>query len=333
MERNEGDGTLGGNVVVAMPSHFALHVVAAAQRLAPRLRMITREPDEPESRLVEDLRTADALIWSGVSLTGDLIRSAPRLRLIQKWGAGLDGVDVRAADEQGIIVGNVPGGNAVAVAEHFFALLLALAKRIPSSTWDMREGGWHQKELLQKGVWELRGKTLGLLGMGSVGREIVLRARAFGMRVVYCRRSLTAPPMPGAERVRDAAAVARQADVLGVVVALTPETKSMVSRDIFAALKPTAVIINVSRGAVVDETALLEALRQQRIAGAGLDVFSVEPVPPTSPLPGFDSVVTTPHAGGRTIEAMRYISERCIEEVLDALASPRSDEPCGSMVE
>ncbi len=282
-------GRPGWDVVVSSPSEFRDHL-AAAEALVVR---------------------------SGVTITREVLASASKLRVIGRAGVGVDNVDLDAATELGILVMNTPGGNAVAVAEHAMALMLSLARSVPQASESLRAGKWEKKKFVGN---ELRGKTLGVLGLGSIGREVVLRARAFEMRILACDPYVNAQRAGdlGLELV-DLPALLAASDYLTLHVALTPETTGILNREAFARMKPGIRVVNCARGELIESDALLEALRSGRVAGAALDVFHPEPPPAGDPLLSQPGVIATPHIGGSTEEAQEIIGQRIIEQLVQYL--------------
>jgi phosphoglycerate dehydrogenase-like enzyme len=304
-------------VVVWMPEHLTGVALPLLADLLPAASLTPLAPDADRDAIVAALAGAEYLIVSGVAIGKEVLAGAPNLRLIQKWGAGVDGIDLAAAARAGVAVANVPGGNAAAVAEHVLALLLTLYKRLLPAITSMREGRWEQAELLSQGLFEIGGKTLGLVGFGHIGRAIATRARAFDMSVIYYKRNPLAPAEERALGVsfRPLPQLLAQADVICVAASLTPEMTGLFTTERFQGMKRSSVFINVSRGAAVNETDLYHALTHGTIAGAALDVFAAEP-PTFPPLLQLPNCIATPHIAGRTREAMRAITERCARNVL-----------------
>ena len=264
------------------------------------------------------LADADALlVRSAVQVDRAVLQQAPRLRVIGRAGVGVDNVDLDAATEAGVLVMNTPGGNAISVAEHTLALMLAMARRIPQASASTRSGKWEKKKFLGS---ELRGKTLGIVGLGSIGREVVRRARAFEMRVVAHDPYVTSRIAQdlGAELV-DLPRLYAESDYISLHVAATPETQGMLSHEAFARMKPGVRIVNCARGELVDAQALAEAIASGKVAGAALDVFEVEPPPAGYPPFATDSVIATPHIGGSTEEAQEIVGVRIAEQVVEYL--------------
>jgi phosphoglycerate dehydrogenase-like enzyme len=233
--------------------------------------------------------------------------ACPHLRMVSIWGVGTDHIDLSSAARRGITVCNTPGANAIAVAEHAIALMLAVARKIPQIDRGMRAGDWPRDMLGQ-----LHGKTLAVLGTGAIGTHVAKLARAFGMTVL----EWSARRHGAAER--DAAL--KQADFISLHVRLTDATRGFIGVREFALMKPEAVLINTGRGALVEREALHEALARQRIAGAGLDVFHDEPLKPGDPILGFANTVLSPHNAGQTPEVRRDGLLLAIENVERFLA-------------
>lgn len=242
----------------------------------------------------------------------DLLRACPSLRLVSILGTGTDNVDLAAAAALGVTVTNTPGASTESVAELAFGLMLDAARHISLSDRRVRAGEWRH----QLGM-ELKGKTLGVLGLGEIGQEMARRARGWGMRVIAwsLRHDPERAAACGAELV-EFDDLFRQADVVSVHLRGSPRTAGLVGRRELALMKPTAVLVNTARGAIVDQDALVEALQTGRIAAAGLDVFPEEPLPPDSPLRTLDNVVLTPHFGWVTREANARLMRRPVENVI-----------------
>ncbi|WP_030378767.1 MULTISPECIES: hydroxyacid dehydrogenase [unclassified Streptomyces] len=265
------------------------------------------------------IRGAQAVVVrSGVLLTGDAIRAAPGLRLIARAGTGVDNIDVEAARQAGIVVCTVPGASAQSVAELAFALMLALSRRIVVADRQLRAGVRAKESLLGT---ELAGRTLAVIGLGAVGGRVAGIGRAMDMEVVgVVRDPVARRPAPGGADVPlvGLRAALRCADVVCVAVPLTAGTTHLIGRTELRLMKPSALLVNVARGEVVDEAALVEALRTGRVAGAGLDVGGHERT--NTALVGMDNVVLTPHIGATTAEAQARVGRALVESVRAALA-------------
>jgi D-3-phosphoglycerate dehydrogenase len=277
------------------------------------------QPDAKDDALIEALRTsgAEALVVRSTKVTRPMLESG-HLSLVVRAGAGYNTIDVEAASEKGISVANCPGKNSIAVAELAFGLILALDRRIPDNTRDLERGVWNKKEYARaKGLY---GRTLGLIGVGGIGREMIPRARALGMPVVAWSRSLTSERAGelGIERKDSPVAVAAAADVVSVHVALKPDTTRLIGEEFFAAMRPGAFFVNTSRAEVVDHAALERAVRDRGIR-AGLDVFEGEPSGGAgsveAPIFGIPGVVGTHHIGASTDQAQEAIAAETVRIV------------------
>jgi phosphoglycerate dehydrogenase-like enzyme len=259
----------------------------------------SRAPDEEKIPLIEE---ADFLVLHPAKLSTDLQRRAKKLRLIQLLTAGYDQIDLRLAAELGVPVATNGGANAWAVAEHAVALLLTLYKRLVHCDRSVREGRWREP-VTGFNTFEVAGKTLGLIGAGKIGRKVARRFAGFECDVVY-HDVVPAPDIEedlGARRV-SLDELLREADIVSLHVPALPETTGMINRETLAVMKKNAVLINTSRGAAVDEDALVEALKEERILGAGLDVFGEEPIQTDHPLLELENVVLSPHTAGHAYE-------------------------------
>ena len=274
-------------------------------------------PQRSASQLAADLADADALIVrSATVVTRELIDAAPRLRVIARAGTGVDNVDVDAATERGIVVMNAPGANSISVAELAAALMLTLARGIASANEAMKKGVWDKKRLT--GL-ELRGKTLGVVGLGRIGQELATRAKAFGMTVVAHDPYLS-------EQVAEDLGIALLpfdrlcaiADFISLHLPATPETRHLINKESLAHCKPGVRIINTARGELIDEAALREAIESGAVAGAALDVFEKEP-PDDWRLINLRQVVATPHIAASTAEAQELVGTETASAVRDFL--------------
>jgi D-3-phosphoglycerate dehydrogenase / 2-oxoglutarate reductase len=302
-------------VLVSDPlSAAALETLRAAPGVAVDVRL-----GLTEAGLLPLVPEIEAWIVRGATkVTRRLMESAPRLRWVARAGAGLDNIDVAAAKERGVQVLNVPGANAVAVAELTFGLLLGLFRKIPAADASVRRGEWDKSRYMGR---ELRGKTLGIVGLGKIGRAVARRARGFEMTCVGHD-----PLVPDAE-VRameveplDLEALLARSDIVTLHVPLTPETKGMIGRARLARMARGAVLVNAARGGLVDEVALLAALESGALAGAALDVFADEP-PKGSPLLSHPRLILTPHIGAATAEAQEAVGEEIVKLLLAQMAA------------
>lgn len=260
----------------------------------------------------------DALIVrSQVQANADVIAAGTRLQVIGRAGVGVDNVDLEAATRAGITVVNAPTGNTIAAAEHTLALLLGLARKVAAADASMRRGEWKRAEF--QGV-ELRGRTLGIIGLGKIGMAIADRARGFDMQLLGMDPYVTAEQaaLHGVELV-DLDGLLAGSDAITVHVPLTRATRGLIGPKAIARMRPGAFVLNVARGGIVDEAAVADALRSGHLGGAGIDVFETEP-PKGSPLLDAPNTLLTPHLGASTAEAQVAVAEEVAEQVLDVLA-------------
>jgi D-3-phosphoglycerate dehydrogenase len=290
-----------------------LSVLAAARGLE-----VVDRPGASPAELLELIADADGLvIRSGTKVTAEVIAAAPRLRVIGRAGIGVDNVDVRAATQRGIVVANTPEGNNITTAEHAIALLVALARHIPQATASMKAGKWEKK--LFQGM-ELYNRTLGVMGIGNIGRIVAQRGKGLGMKIIAHDPHVSpeAAARFDVELVEFDELLAR-ADAISVHVPRTAETEGLLGRDAFSRCKPGVLVINAARGGIVDEAALLEALDAGQVGGAALDVFETEPPAPDHPLIAHPRVICTPHLGASTEQAQVNVSIAVAEQVRDYL--------------
>jgi len=280
----------------------------------PEFEVIVLPKRLPEAELLPIVADATALVVrSETKVTKNVIQAAKKLRVVGRAGVGVDNVDIEASTQNGVVVMNTPGGNTVTTAELTFTMLLSLARKVPQAHATMVGGKWDRK--LFQGV-ELQGKTLGVLGMGRIGTEVAKRAKAFGMHVIAYDPYLTEDRAKaiGAEFAADLDAVYRAADFITVHMPVTKETKEMLNA--FAKMKPGVKIVNCARGEIISETDLIAALDSNKVAGAALDVFAVEPLPADHPYRKHPNLILTPHLGASTEEAQ----EKCGIEVAEVIA-------------
>lgn len=264
---------------------------------------------------IKALKQADALLCGNdLQVNEDLIDLAPKVKVIAKLGVGLDTVDIDAASRHGAIVFHTPGANNQAVADHTFALILSLARKIPYCDQSLREKRWEHTKIMGVEIWQ---KTMGIIGLGAIGRCVALRAKGFEMKVVaydpYWPAEFAA--QEGIEQM-PLDELLKVADIVTIHAPLTPENKGLINARAFKLMKSTAFLINVARGAIVAESDLYQALKNGEIGGAGLDVF--EPEPPTeSALLELDNVVLSPHTAAFTHEALDNMSMGIVDQLID----------------
>jgi D-3-phosphoglycerate dehydrogenase len=289
---------------------------AALELLTPQpgWNVIPSTPDEFRQHLAE----ADALIVrNSIPIDRELLLAAPRLKVIGKAGTGAENIDLESATAAGVLVMNTPGGNAVSVAEHTLGLMLAMARSIPQANASTKHGDWGRVRYVGT---ELRGKTLGVVGLGSIGQEVVRRARAFEMKII------ANDPYVNSQSAADLGAQLKplgelfaQSDYITLHVALTLETYALLNAAAFAKMKKGVRIVNCARGELIDGAALCNAIESGKVAGAALDVFQTEPVDSSEPLLKLDQVIATPHIGGNTEEAQETVGVRIAEQIVQYL--------------
>ena len=302
-------------------------LVVATDRVSAEGLGPLADADEIELEIVNDSssdefrlalsRAAGLIVRSATRVDAAMIASAPALRVIGRAGVGVDNIDLAAATGAGVAVFNAPGGNTIAAAELTMALILTAMRKVAAADRSVREGKWERSAF--KGG-ELYGRTLGLVGAGRIGAEVARRSRAFGMDVIAYDPYL--PEATAAElsiRLTGFDEVIEAADVISCHVPLNDETRGLISADALGRMKATAVVVNASRGGVVDESALVEALENGSIAGAALDVYESEPLPAESPLRAAPNLVMTPHLGASTDEAQVRVAVEVAEAMARAL--------------
>lgn len=278
---------------------------------------ISVEDSIPAENLLKNIGKYDAImVRTYTIITRDVIDAAKNLKLIVRAGVGLDNIDVRYAKEKGIEVRNTPKANYLSVAEHVIALMQSLLRNIPQADRYVREQkGWDRKKFLGE---ELNGKTLGLVGIGLIGSEVAKLAQAFGMKVIAYDPFVSEEDMRKEKvaKKEDLIDIAGESDIVSVHVPLLDKTHHLVGKDFIAAMKGTAIIVNTSRGPVIDQDALISALEKKEIRGAALDVFDTEP-PTDKRLLSLDNTVFTPHLGAVTKEADKRMCIHAAEAVID----------------
>jgi D-3-phosphoglycerate dehydrogenase len=298
--------------------------IVVAEKISPSAIEALREPhwnlvthEQVDGKLASHLEAADALIVrSAVKVDAALLEHARRLRVIGRAGVGVDNIDLDAATRKGIAVMNTPGANAVAVAEHTLGLMLALARHLCRANELTKAGKWEKKSL--QGT-ELRGKTLGIVGLGRIGMEVARRAKAFGMTVIAHDpfvSTVVAKEQGIALATLDQVYAA--ADYISLHVGVTPQTAGMINADALARMRRGVRLVNCARGELLDEAALAQALKQGQVAAAALDVFAPEP-PKDSPLLGMENVIVTPHIGGSTFESQEAVGYQIALQVKEYL--------------
>jgi D-3-phosphoglycerate dehydrogenase / 2-oxoglutarate reductase len=280
---------------------------------------VVERPTRPLPEVIAEIGGFDAFIGrSATRVTRELLQGGDRLKVVGRAGVGVDNIDLQTATELGIAVINAPGGNTVSVAELVFGVLISMARHVHQAVESMRAGRWDRSRL---GGAELRGRTLAIVGLGRIGTEVARRGRAFGMTLVGYDPFVNDARfdelhVERADRLADAL---ERADVVTLHVPLNSETMRMIGAPELARMGRHAVLLNLARGGIVDEAALLDALRGGRLAGAALDVFEHEPLAADHPLRQLPNVVLTPHLGASTTDAQRSVAMEACEAVRDAL--------------
>lgn len=284
----------------------------------PGMNVVAAPASMDDDEKVELVRDADFIILFPSHVSDRVLQAAPNCKLVQLLSAGYDQMNLPLAADLGIAVSNNGGANRVAVAEHAMMLMLACHRRMMFYANSVKAGRWKQEQDRRIDVFELEGKTLGIIGMGNIGQQIAKRARAFDLELQYYdkyhplppteedRLGLTAVPLDG---------LLQTSDVVTLHVPLTRETYGMIGKRELALMKPSSVIINTSRGGVIEETALVEALLAKTIAAAGLDVMEHEPPDPNDPLLQLDNLIITPHTAGPTLESIPKRAANAFENI------------------
>ncbi len=280
----------------------------------------------PEQKLIAVVADADVIFGDftlKTRITATIAAAVRKVKLIQQPTAGFDHIDIAACRQAGIPVANTPGANDTAVAEHTLMLALACLKKLTQVHNHTRAGDWLQERALEMGICELTGKTYGLLGMGHTARALALRLRPFDVVLKYHSRH----PLTAEEEQKyhasylDLDDLLGQADILSIHLPLTEDTRGMIGAREFDLMKPGAVLINVARGGIVDEAALVRALQDNKLAAAGIDVFEQEPIDRHNPLLALDNVIVTSHVAGATVESGQRIFSMAIENIARVLSN------------
>jgi len=311
-------------VVVTEPIHMA------GMRLLEEegVRVISLPPGADERSLRDLAQEADALITrGGIKVTRELMASSPRLKAVGVHGIGCDHVDLEAARELGKIVFNTPTALTETVAEMTMAMMLSLTRRIASADKAVRAGEWSRKYGDLRGT-EIMGKTVGIIGLGKIGSAVARRLKPFGVRMVYSdvRENPELERETGIERVAIKELLSKS-DIVTLHVPYTSGTYRIISGKEIEMMRDGAFIVNTARGRVIDQGALVEALRRGKVAGAALDVFEEEPLDPGSPLASMDNVILTPHLGASSMEAMERMSVQVADGILKVLHNEAPDHP------
>lgn len=271
-----------------------------------------------EKEVMEKIKGIDAYIAGLDDITARVIEAADKLKVISRYGAGVDNIDIEAATKKKIVVTNTPEANTEAVADLTFGMILAIARYIPQADKSTKRGEW--RKFFGR---EVSGKTLGIMGMGRIGKAVTRRAKGFRMKVIYgdCRREINIEKEAQAEYV-DLKTLLQKSDFVSLHLTLTKETRGLIGEEELKLMKPTAFLINTARGSIVDEDALYECLGDKVIAGAAVDVYSNQP-PKDSSLLSLDNIITTPHMGAYTYESIMNMGMMSVKNVIDVLNKRR----------
>ncbi|MDF2961633.1 MAG: D-glycerate dehydrogenase [Paenibacillus sp.] len=279
----------------------------------------------PYELLLEQIKDADAL-FTNVSdrIDKKLFQTAPKLRVVSTMAVGYDNIDINEATDRGILVGHTPDVLSEAVADLTFALLLATARRIVDASTFIKEGGWRGWGPMLLTGMNVYNSTLGIIGMGGIGKGVARRASGFGMKILYHnrRRREDIEQQLGVEYC-SLDELLKSSDYVIMLAPATSETRKMIGEKELAIMKPSSILINTSRGSNVDEAALVTALKERRIWGAGLDVFEVEPIDANHPLIGLENVVLLPHIGSATVATRMQMAELTAENIILGLRGER----------
>ena len=307
-----------GKKTIAWMEVHAPDVIAKEDSVLPEGFEIIR----PKSRTdVEEhlamMAKADYIIAGGIPITRAYMEAAPNLKMIQKWGIGVDKIDCAAAKDLGIAVSITAGANAIPVAELAVGLMFAVNRKIPYVDAQMRQGRWLKTEMRPQ-CYMLNGKTVGLLGIGNIARQVAAMMRGFSVDVIYYDIHPLSPEQEAKLNVRyvDFDTLVRQSDILSVHVPMTASTKGMIGAQQLRSMKPSSILINTARGGVIDEPALVEALKSGQIRGAGLDSYAVEPIEKDHPLLRLENVVLTSHNGGGVIDNVLHVTEHAYANIV-----------------
>lgn len=294
----------------------------AVLRDQPGLEVFAPGKMTRDDTLAQVPRADGLIVRSGTQVDADLLAHAPELRVIVRAGVGVDNIDLDACTARGIVVMNAPDGNTVSTAELAFGLMLALARHIPRADASMRAGRWDRKQFMGM---ELYGKTLGIIGMGRVGRALAERARAFGMAVVAFDPFVPERAARHLGLVSQVDDVYAKADILSLHALVVPETQGMINAAAIEKMKPGVLIVNTARGKLINGADLAAALRSGQVAGAAIDVYDVEPPPQDHPLAGLDNVILIPHLGASTSEAQAAVGIQAAEQVINFLIDGKTE--------
>ena len=284
---------------IAFLTPMAPVTLEAVRQLLPPACTIAFAQTSTKAEQLKLLADADVVMIAGTFIEGDVIRQAPRLKMIQKWGIGVDKIDLLAAKERNVLVAITSGATSIPVSEHTLLLMLAVSRRLPLAHRSLGQGQWMAADL-RTVCSKLDGKTVGLFGFGGIAQQVAKRLKGFDVDVMYHSRTRVASDIEARLQARyvDFDTLVANSDILSLHAPLSPQTHHRFNADIFAKMKRGAILINTARGELIDEPALIRALQQGQLSGAGLDTFEAEPPSAENPLFQMDQVVVTPHSAG-----------------------------------
>jgi D-3-phosphoglycerate dehydrogenase len=303
------------------------HKILITDELSPQALEMLEQADDvefdiikgmDEAQLTETIAAYDAIIIrSSVKITPTVLGNAKKLRVVGRAGVGVDNVALDQASMQGVIVMNTPGANSMATAEHTMALLLALSRHVPQAYSSLKSGAWNRKQYVGT---QLYNKTIGLVGLGRIGSRVALRCQGFGMTVLAYDPYLSDEVARELKvKLVDLDELFSKSDFISLHAALTPETDKLINATTLSQMKDGVRLVNCARGGLIDDSALVEALKSGKVAGVALDVFTKEPLAEDSPLRELDNVIFTPHLAASTVEAQRDVGTQVVSQVLGAL--------------
>lgn len=305
--------------VVFLTSHGQKMRDYVASFAPPGVKFSCADLSLPDERKIEVLKEADYLIVHPAVLSDKVLQGARHLKLIQLLSAGYDGVNLKLARELGIPVANNGGANSITVAEHTIMLMLAVYRNLVKMANNAKAGAWRDLEATTLSSFEIAGKTVGLVGMGNVAREVAKRLKGFDTTVQYYDKYVTLQPDVERElavKKTTLENLLKTSDIVSLHIPLTSETRALIGREQLAMMKPTAIIINTSRGGVIDQRALYEALRDKRIAAAGLDVLEPEPFDRNEPILRLENATVTPHSAGFVYDSYKRRASNAFENIM-----------------
>jgi D-3-phosphoglycerate dehydrogenase len=299
--------------------HYALEPVDYLKSHGCTIELTPQTKKLSEEDIIQKVKDLDAMIVGIEKITDKVIAAAQKVKIIAKHGAGVDNIDMKAASSKGIVVTSAPGANSDAVADLTIALFLAVARKIPFADRSVREGTWPRIAGVQ-----LSGKVLGIIGLGQIGKKVAKRALGFDMKILaYDVVKDEAFAVKNGITYTTMEEIFPQCDYISLHIPLTPSTQHLIGEKELKMMKKDTVLVNISRGNIVDEEALYQALKEGIIRGAALDVFAQEPALKANPLLTLDNFIATPHMGGYTVEALRDTGMICVRDIVSMLEGKR----------